>query len=73
MKKIYMIVLILLLWLNGCDFEDPVYTFQNQEEEITSIELIHNHNEYGEGINELNFHFIRTLDEEESLSFIPCH
>lgn len=69
MKK-HFVILALLLCLVGCKSDAPDYTFQNQGEAIVSIELIHNHNEYGFGIDETNFHSIEFLDKEELVSFM---
>lgn len=70
MKKYFILFLIILLALSGCRTDASVYEFRNQGEQIVSIELIQNLNQYGEGTDETFFHGLATLSGEECTDFM---
>lgn len=71
MKRLIAIILLLVL-LTGCTRPDPTYSFPNKDIRITSIELLHNMNKNGIGIDENNMVLLRTLSEEEIVHFMDA-
>ena len=71
MKRLIAIILVLVL-LTGCTRPDPTYSFPNKDIRITSIELLHNMNKNGIGIDENNMVLLRTLSEEEIVHFMDA-
>ena len=72
MKPCSQILLILfcIFIFSGCESEPSSYPFPNRSVSIEKVELIQNHNEFGEGTDESNMHLIKTLDDSEALSFM---
>ena len=71
MKRLIAIILLLVL-LTGCTKPDPTYSFPNKDIRIASIELLHNMNKNGIGIDESNMVLLRTLSEEEIVHFMDA-
>ena len=64
------IILCLVLVLPSCKKHPPSYAYPNPVDEILSVELIHNQNNEGYGIDEEGFVHIRYLEEQEVEAFI---
>ena len=69
MKKTLFSIL-LCLFFSACSSKPEIYLFTNPIEEITSVTLMSNHNESGEGIDESKFVLIRELEKVEIDSFM---
>lgn len=69
MKKTVIIVLLLVA-LSGCSGVEDTYSFPNRDMKIISIELLHNRNVNGIGIDESNMVLLKVLDEEEITEFM---
>ena len=69
MKKITIIILFLVT-LFGCAGTDSTYSFPNRDMRIISIQLLHNRNVNGVGIDESNMVLLKELSEEEIPEFM---
>lgn len=73
MKQYTIMLLAVLIIITGCTEQtkmSPTYQFSNTVEEIVSIDLLHNRNENASGTDEAKFHLMRTLEEDEIISFM---
>ena len=65
-----MFIFILIFMLSGCNRMPDEYSFPNTSGTVLSVELIHNINPEGVGIDETNFEILCVLDVEASQSFL---
>ena len=68
--KKYIAFALLLVILCGCSISDSCYSFPNQLIPILRIELLHNMNYQGIGIDESNMVLLRTLEDAEVSEFM---
>lgn len=70
-KRSWIILAVILLLVIYMFHKTPdEYPFPNAAEPVVSVELIHNQNPEGFGIDESNFEILCVLDEEASRSFL---
>lgn len=65
---VFAVILMLIVYI--CSRAPEEYPFPNAAEEILSVELIHNQNPEGFGIDESNFDVLCVLDEEAGERFL---
>ncbi len=79
MRRKLFFIMLCLMFLLGCSGKPETCPYANPAEEITGVTLIHNQNEYGEGIDESKFECIRELNADEidffmdSVCRLPTH
>lgn len=69
LRVLILVGVFLFLW-RVREIKTSVYEFPNQNIPIDKIELIHNQNPYGQGIDENNFVILKELTESEAASFM---
>lgn len=70
MKKTILLILIAIILLGILFHSATSYQFPNQSEKIISIELLYNHNKYGEGTDYQNIDLVRELQDNEISKFM---
>ena len=70
MKKLAFLILFYFLLLCGCTFETSSYQFVNGIENVSSIVILQNQNENGEGTDESKIYVVRELEENEIGAFM---
>ena len=62
----------ILVVSSGCSKPEETYSFPNRNIQIISIELLHNRNTNGIGIDESNMVLVRTLSGNEIIEFMSA-